>query len=159
MRGQPFSRTYTRSFAVALAVVALLVGGCGGGSNFKKDYTKTDSQLRQLGVDLGSALRTAKNSSDVALATKFDSFATRTRKIVSDLGKLKAPDKVKSDLTQLQAALTAIAGDMSAFATTARAHDKKAANAALQKLIRDAAPVRTASTTIRQKEGIKRSGG
>ena len=93
------------------------------------------------------------------LATKFDSFATRTRKVVSDLGKLKPPDKVKSDLTQLQAALTAIAGDMSAFATTARAHDKKAANAALQKLIRDAAPVRTASTTIRQKEGIKRSGG
>src|SRR5204863_9474881 len=120
MRGQPFSRTYTRSFAVALTVVALLVGGCGGGGNFKKDYTKTDAQLRQLGVDLGSALRTAKSSTDVALAAKFDSFATRTRKIVADLGKLKPPDKVKSDVQQLQSALETIGSDMGSIAGAAK---------------------------------------
>jgi hypothetical protein len=161
MRGQFFSRRHSTGFAAALVVIALAVAGCGSSSssNFKKDYTKTDTQLRQLGVDLASALRTAKGSTDVALATKFDSFATRSRKIADDLGKLKPPDKVKSDVTQLRGALTTIAGDMTAIAKTARAHDAKAARTATQTLVRDAAPVRAASTAIRNKEGIKRTGG
>ncbi len=155
MRGQLF-----KTSSVAAAVAALAVAGCGNSSgNFKKDYTKTDTQLRQLGVDLGNALRTAKGSTDVALASKFDSYATRSRKIADDLGKLSPPDKVKSDVTQLRSALTTIAGDMSTIGRTARAHDAKAARAATQKLVADAAPVRAASTAIRNKEGIKRSGG
>src|SRR5919199_831802 len=112
MREGLLNRRYTRSFVAAFAVVALLLGGCGGGGSFKKDYTKKDTELRQLGTDLGNALRTAKGTTDVALARKFDSFASRTRKIVADLGKLKPPDKVKSDVTRLRAALETIGSDM-----------------------------------------------
>jgi len=150
------TRSQARRLTAALAASALVASGCGG--SFKSDYSRSDSQLEKLGTDLSQTVRTT-HPTDATLASRFDGYAARARKIESDLGKLTPPAKAKADLTKLRAALGVIAGDMSAAASAARAHNPRGYNAAVLKLYTDAAQVRSPSGAIRQMEGIKRKGG
>jgi len=71
----------------------------------------------------------------VALATTFESLATRLDQVKTKLSDLKAPDDYKSDVAALDKALGTVSADLHSIASAAKGHDAAGARAATQKLV------------------------
>jgi hypothetical protein len=152
-------RSLRLTFIVVIAIAALVAAGCGSSSSgpsktdFNNGYKPLNAEILAIGNVLGTTIQTAKTKSDVALATAFESQATRLDQVKTKLAGLKAPDDYKSDVAALDKALGTVSADLHTIASTAKGHDAAGARAATQKLVADSPALRDARRALAQKTG------
>jgi hypothetical protein len=146
----------------AATLVTLALAGCGGSSGpslsaFKSGFSADKTQFRKLGTDLASAVTGAQQKTDDQLATELSALAARAKQQASQLSKLKPPSKYKTELNNLVSAFNAVGSDLTSIATAATKHDAAAAGSATKTLIKDAAKVKTADTSVSKGLGLPTS--
>ncbi|HEX7610970.1 MAG TPA: hypothetical protein VF380_09870 [Solirubrobacteraceae bacterium] len=154
-------RRVTPIFLVALLALA----GCGSStssstsstptvSSFKTTFAAEKAQLGALGKDVGGAVEGASKQTDTALATQFQSLASRATALAGSLGQLSAPAQYKAELAALQSSVTQVAGALHSIEAAAAAHDAAAAKAAAETLVADAQQVKTDDLALSGKLGL-----
>ena len=152
-------RSLRLTFIVVVALTALVAAGCGSSSSgpsktdFNNGYKPLNAEILAIGSEVGATIQTAKSKSDAALATTFESLATRLDQVKTKLTSLKAPDDYKSDVAALDKALGTVSVDLHAIASSAKGHDAAGAKAATQKLVADSPALRDARRALAQKTG------
>jgi hypothetical protein len=152
-------RPLRRTFIVVLAIAAIAVAGCGSSSSgpsktdFNTGYKPLNAEILAIGNGVGTTIQSAKNKSDVVLATTFEALATRLDQVKTKLGGLKAPDDYKSDVAALDKAVGTVSADLHSIASAAKGHDIAGARTATQKLVTDAPALRDARRALAQKTG------
>jgi hypothetical protein len=134
-------------------LAAVVLAGCGGSSgpslsSFKSGFAADKAQFTKLGTDLATSVEKAGSQSNAELASAFAALSQRATQQASQLGKLDPPAKYKDDLDQLKARFTTVATDLSEIATAATKGDPQAAKAATEKLVQDAAKVKSSDTAL-----------
>jgi hypothetical protein len=134
-------------------VIAIALAGCGGSSGpslstFKSGYAAQKTSFDALGRDLQQAITNASGKSDASLATQFSSLASRARQEATSLSKLKPTSKYKADLQGVINGFDAVSSDLSDISSAATQHDATQAKNATEKLIEDAAKVKSSDTAI-----------
>jgi hypothetical protein len=160
-------RRATPIVLAALLALALVLAGCGGSSSstgtgptvssFKAAFAAEKAQLKVLGTDVGTAVEGAAKQTDTALASQFQSLASRATALAGSLGQLSAPAQYKAELAALQSSVTQVAGALHSFEAAAAAHDAAAAKAAVETLVADAQQVKSTDNALSAKLGIPTS--
>jgi hypothetical protein len=142
----------TRSTALAAALTAIAIAGCGSSapslSAFKSGFETDRAQFRQLGQDLQTTVGEAQHKTNAQLAAELEPLAARARQQGARLAKLKPPPSYKANLDQLAAGFDAVATDLHRIATAAVSNDAQAASTATRELIADATRVKAADLAI-----------
>lgn len=155
-------RSRPTTIATIAVTAGLALGGCGGSSGpslsaFKSGYSAQKTQFTALGKALASAITSAPKETNGALATEFQSLSTRATAQAASLRKLNAPSKYKSELDSLASSFDTIAGDLHAVSTAATQGNASAAKSAAEKLVQDAATLKTTDTKLSQQLGLPQS--
>jgi hypothetical protein len=142
-----------RRLSLAGVAVAIALAGCGGSSGpslstFKSDYAAQKKSFDALGHDLQAAITQASGKTDAQLATQFSGLATRAKQEATSLSKLKPTNKYKADLQGVVNGFDAVSSDLSSISTAATQHNATQAKSATEKLIQDAAKVKSSDTAI-----------
>jgi hypothetical protein len=148
----------------ALAVAALIAGGCGGGSaststvggqgTFSSDYSLMVHRLKETSRLIGLAIEHASSQTDAQLGATFTGLAAQWETDESPLSSLTPPDPVASDYRVLTMAATRAEADLNAIVAAAQTHSSSAAKLATTHLIHDILQAKTASQAINRKLGI-----
>jgi hypothetical protein len=143
----------------AATAAGLALAGCGGSSGpslstFKSGYSADKTQFRKLGTDLGSEITGAKQKTDAELATELGALAARAKQQASQLSKLNPPSKYKTELSSLVTGFNAVGSDLTVIAAAAAKHDAATAGSTTKTLLRDAATVKTADTSLTKALGL-----
>lgn len=141
-------RRSAAGLCAALCIVFL--AACGGSedttttADFRQDYAPISAAIRGLGTEVGSAVTSAKEKSDLELQEQFADLADRANVIAGDLEKAKTPDDaaITATRTTLVTGLRTAADDLDAISGAAAAGDAAAAKAATIRLARDSAGIR-----------------
>ncbi|HMS62333.1 MAG TPA: hypothetical protein PKD63_08640 [Solirubrobacteraceae bacterium] len=130
-------------------VAALALAACGGSdetttADYRKDYAPISAAIRGLGTEVGGAVTTAKDKSDIELQEQFADLADRANVVADDLAQAQAPDDaaITAARDELVAGVRKAAGDLDAISAAAAAGDAKAAKAATIRLASDSAAIR-----------------
>jgi hypothetical protein len=145
--------------AAIVVVVVVALAGCGGSSGpsvskFKTGFAADKAQFTKLGSDLGTSVENASTKSNTELAAAFAALSARATQQVAQLSKLDPPAKFKNDLDQLKMRFTAVATDLTSISTAATKGDPTAAKTATEKLVKDAAQVKTSDTALTSALGL-----
>jgi hypothetical protein len=146
----------------AAMVAALALAGCGGSSGpslsaFKSGFSADKTQFRKLGTDLATAITGASKKTDAELATELGALSARAKQQAAQLSKLNPPPKYKTELANLVSAFNAVGADLTSISTAAAKHDAAAAGNATRTLVKDAAKVKTADTSVSKGLGLSTS--
>jgi hypothetical protein len=156
-----------RSRPTTMATIAVTAGvalaGCGGSSGpslstFKSDYSAQKAQFTTLGKDLASAITSAPKETNSTLATEFQALSTRASAQAANLRKLNVPSKYKAEVSSLATSFDTIGSDLHAVAAAAASGNADAAKSAAEKLVEDAAALKTTDKTLTQQLGLPQSG-
>jgi hypothetical protein len=141
----------SRALAGLLIAVlaALALAACGGSdatttADYRKDYAPISAAIRGLGTEVGSAVTSAKDKSDIELQEQFADLADRANVVAGDLERAQAPDDaaITTARDQLVAGVRKAADDLDAISAAAAAGDAEAAKAATIRLASDSAAIR-----------------
>jgi hypothetical protein len=122
----------------------------------KQAFAPLNLQIKNIGVDIGKALKAAGNETDLQLAKQFAGLADRAAAATTKVGKLKGAKGTNLNTQrQLQLALAQGAIDLANISTAASAHSASKAKAATLALIKDSAPITAARTRLAKALGIK----
>jgi hypothetical protein len=151
-----------RIVSCAATVAALALAGCGGSSGpslstFKSGFSADKTQFRKLGTDLAAAITGASKKTDAQLATELGALSARAKQQATQLSKLDPPSKYKTELADLVSAFNAVGSDLTNISTAAAKHDAAAAGSATKTLIKDAAKVKSADTSVSKGLGLSTS--
>ena len=142
---------------VALAL-SVAIAGCGSSgpslSAFKRGFSAQKAQFTQLGRDLQVAFATARGKSNGQIGAEFSSLAQRTSQQADQLQKLNPPAKYKSQRDQLVSGFRTIAADLETISVSAKAGNVSGASKARNKLLQDAAGVRSVDRALTASLGL-----
>ena len=150
-------RTHTASVAV---ILSLLAAACGGSSQsqeqkFKAGYEKLRGPANKTGRALGAELKAAPGQTDAQVAAAFRGLASRFQGQVSQLETLKPPSNLAADWNSVLGSANRIEADLRSMVAAAAAHSRSAAEQAGADLATNAGSLKSATTTIKSKLGIK----
>jgi hypothetical protein len=145
---------------VPVALLCLLIGGCGGGdkaanSSFKTEYLKATAPIKQLGADIARAIERSSKRSDATVKAEFNSFADRFDAQLIELESLQAPPSVAGAFSKMTLAASRLEDDLRSIASGAGSRDPVEARTGLRSLLQDADAMNAAGGTINQTLGIK----
>lgn len=131
---------------IAILVAAFTLAACGDSaptkSEYKKDFTPINEQIKGIGSSIADAVVNAKTKTDQELATQFGDLADQARDAAAKLGELDPPSEVEADQEALFAAVNQGARDLDSIAAAAASGNAKAAGAATVRLAANADDVR-----------------
>lgn len=147
----------------ALAVVMLVLAGCGGGSSsssttaqastFRSDFKLTITQFKQTSHGIGLAIEHAGRQSDAQVATVFGALALQWQADLTRLQSLKPPVPVAGEFITLRGAATRTEADLKSIVAAAQTHDAAKARRLGASLVRDILTAKNASQAILSKLG------
>ena len=113
-------------------VAACALAACGGGddetttADFRKDYAPISAAIRGLGTEVGAAVTSAKEKSDLELQEQFADLADRANVVADDLERAEDARR-RGDQRRTRTALVAgvrkAAADLDAISGAAAAND------------------------------------
>lgn len=141
--------------ALALTVAS---AGCGSStpslSAFKQGFQAQKAQFTALGRDLQVAFTSARGKSNAQIGREFSALSQRTSQQADQLEKLNPPAKYKSQRDQLVSGFRTIAADLQTISVSAKSGDVAAASRARNKLLQDAAGVRSVDRALTASLGL-----
>jgi hypothetical protein len=145
-----------RLFALALVVTVGLVG-CGGSSSsdFKKDYAKQRSALRDFGNELLSTVSNSSGLSNAEGKKRFNELADKLSNLRDKFDKLSPPDNVKRAYENVKSGLKSLEAHLRDAATTVGNGDHAGARAAGVAIGKDLREIRPNNQEIVSKLGLK----
>jgi hypothetical protein len=150
-----------RTLTLLVALLALLVAGCGGGSDkdaYVKEFNKAGSTLEKTLTTIGKDVSTG--TSGTQIAGKLDQGATALDKAAGDFGSIKPPSDARSAHTNIVSGLKELATLFRQSAQAARKNDVEKLTTTLQSLERSdgAKKIQRAQQELKNK-GYKVSSG
>jgi hypothetical protein len=96
-----------RPLVTGFLLVALAAAGCGTNKEeeFRKEYRPLNSQIRDLGQDVGRSISGASGKSDEQISDLFGDLSTRTGKLKKDVDALDPPGDLTDDNENLVEAM------------------------------------------------------
>jgi hypothetical protein len=133
--------------AVLLATAALV--GCGGSDapsadDAKSAYESVQSELENLGQDIGRQMQGAGNQTDDALERSFDELQERADAATERLRDLDVPDDLADERDALRDAVDRGTDGLGDIVEAVRNADATAASEAAQQLVADSEEIRKA---------------
>jgi hypothetical protein len=129
----------------ALAAIALIAAGCGGGDekkdSFSDAFKPVNADLIDLGHDLAKATEEASGTPDSELAKRFGALADDLGAINARMKKLHAPTDLHDELAGLTGHLDSAVGELEDISAAAERHDDTAAAAATAALVETSARI------------------
>lgn len=110
-------------------------------------------QIKAVGVQIGTALTSARGKSNAALETEFSGLSAAFDAAKAKLAALTPPSADKADFDALNSAMGNISNDLHAIVAAAKSGDVAAARTAARKFVTDAAPLKAARAALNQKTG------
>ncbi|HEY3725609.1 MAG TPA: hypothetical protein VGL51_00445 [Solirubrobacteraceae bacterium] len=120
----------------------------GGTGSFKSGFAADKVQFRALGANLQKALTQAGSKTDAQLATELSQLSDQAKAQAQRLSQLNPPAKFKTALDNLVNSLNNVSSDLKSISDAATKHDATAAKAATEKLVADAAKVKSSDTQL-----------
>jgi hypothetical protein len=147
-----------RLLAVLVGMCAFALSAAPAGAatpSLKAQFAPLNAQIKKIGVDIGTSITGAENSTDVKLAKAFSGLAQRAAASSGKVGKIKGATGARLiTLRQLQLALAKGAIDLARIATAAAQHNAANAKAATLALIKDSPPITAARTKLAKSLGV-----
>jgi hypothetical protein len=147
-----------RLLVVFVSMFALVASAAPAGAatpSLKAQFVPLNAQIKKIGVDIGTSINAASNSTDVQLAKSFAALAQRAAASAGNVGTLKGATGANAiTQRQLQLALAKGAIDLARIAVAAGAHDATKARAATLALVKDSKPITAARTKLAKALGI-----
>jgi hypothetical protein len=127
-------------------------------SQFRAQFGDQKASFQALGLAVASAIANAPKQTNTEIADNFSSLATRATAQAAALRKLSAPSNYKSQLGQLATDFDTVASDLKAVSGAASAGNPANARSSAEKLVLDAAKLKSADTALTQALGLAASG-
>lgn len=115
---------------------------------FKAAFVANQAQLRQVGNDLGKALKGAAKKTDDQLAAEFQSLSVKTKAQATKLSQLSPPAQFKPTLDKLVTYLNSVGDKLQKISTDAKEHNATTAKADTIQLVQQSVLVQSAYTAL-----------
>lgn len=150
-----------RSLRIALiltAVCALALGATACATSdkdqFKTDYTPLNTEIKQTGKRVATAVNSASTKTDQEISREFADLSQQTNRLVRKLQQLKPYDEIEANYKKLINGLSDSASDLRGIAEAGAASDPDGARTASTKLVTDAVTVHDARRAVAKDVGL-----
>jgi hypothetical protein len=153
-----------RSIVPLLAVLALLVAGCGDDGDsrsetYAKGFKPVNQRILDLGQKVNASIQSPRTKSFQQLVKEFGSHASQLGQLRRDLQGLEPPSNLKRTHRQLVQAMGRTRRALADIATGARERDPEAVGAAQRRLTETSKDLRRARLKLARETGAKLEAG